>query len=136
MWSISSKADYALSFVSSLVGNYGRGPISLRSISQQKQLPYKYLEQIVRQLKADGVVKSVEGRRGGYELAQDPKKVSMHRVLAAVEDLKVIKCGQGRKKCRREKNCGQKPALTMIQKRLVAELDKISLAEMVAMKED
>ena len=63
------------------------GPISIRELAERNDVPRRFLEQIMLELKAKGWVTSVAGRDGGFELAISPEKLSMGRVAARFDGL-------------------------------------------------
>ena len=85
MFQISTKVDYGLIVMRSLALHYAEGPVSLRTIAEENQLPYRYLTQIVMPLRRAALIKSFEGSRGGYQLSRNPSSITLQdiaRVLA------------------------------------------------------
>jgi Rrf2 family protein len=66
----------------SLQANYG--PISVKSIASRQELPAPYLEKLLIEMRRAGLVKSIRGSQGGYQLALDPKQISLGQILEAV----------------------------------------------------
>jgi Rrf2 family protein len=83
---VSSKGRYALAAMIHLAQNYNTGElISVISISEQLGISKIYLEQVFSLLKRGGLVNSMKGAQGGYQLAKEPKKITAFDVLSAVE---------------------------------------------------
>ncbi|MEY3174716.1 MAG: HTH-type transcriptional regulator CymR [Planctomycetota bacterium] len=78
---LSKKSDYALRALFTLVEYRGRGPVSIREIAEKNDIPRRFLEQIMLDLKARGWVLSIPGRIGGFELAKDPSEITMGQVV-------------------------------------------------------
>lgn len=83
---ISVKGRYALAAVISMAG----GPlqarnISANSIAETLDISKIYLEQVFSQLKKSGIVMSVKGPKGGYQLAKSPERITAWDVLSALE---------------------------------------------------
>lgn len=78
---LSRKSDYALRALFTLVENYGRGPISIREIAERNDVPRRFLEQIMLDMKSRGWVESVAGRDGGFLLAKSPDEITMGQVV-------------------------------------------------------
>jgi Rrf2 family protein len=78
---ISKKTDYALRALFTLVEHQGRGPIPIRELARRNDVPKRFLEHIMLNLKAKGWVDSVAGVRGGYVLAKKPTQVTMGEVV-------------------------------------------------------
>ena len=78
---ISKKTDYALRVLFTLVEHYGRGPIPIRELARRNEVPKRFLEHIMLDLKTQGWVESTPGKNGGYILAQKPDKIKMGQVV-------------------------------------------------------
>lgn len=66
----------------SLQPNYG--PTSVARIASRQNLPAPYLEKLLIAMRKAGLVRSIRGARGGYQLADEPAKISLGQILAAV----------------------------------------------------
>ena len=78
---LSRKADYALRVLFTLVDRWGAGPVSMNELARRNDVPKRFLEHIMLELKAQGWVKSSPGRLGGYELARPPERITMGQVV-------------------------------------------------------
>jgi Rrf2 family protein len=110
---ISAKSEYACFAVMDLALNYSFSvPIGSEEIAKRQGIPFKYLEQILLELKKDGIVNSIRGQKGGYFLSKPPRQISLFEVINSVEGvlfpLKCFKEG-GRHTCVKEINCSFKP---------------------------
>jgi len=65
----------------SLVAHHGKGPLSVRLMAERNDIPRKFLEQIMLELKSRGWVESVSGRDGGFVLALPPERITMGQVV-------------------------------------------------------
>src|SRR2546421_952663 len=81
---VSAKVDYALRACAELAAA-GEGPVKGDRISQAQEIPLKFLENILLDLKHAGLVQSQRGAEGGYWLAQPPDEISLAEVIRAVE---------------------------------------------------
>lgn len=82
---ISQKAKYAFKALV-VLARRGRGEsVQTDEIAQEGAIPRKFLEQILLQLKASGLVESRRGRAGGYLLTADPAAISVSQVLRIVD---------------------------------------------------
>jgi len=68
-----------------LARHYGHGPLSMRSISRNQNIPVKYLEQLIIPLKRGGLIQSARGPKGGHMLTKPPKKINVWEVLNLLE---------------------------------------------------
>ena len=81
---VSAKADYALRAAIELAAA-GDGPVKGERIAQAQEIPLKFLENILLELRHAGIVRSQRGVEGGYWLARAAEEVSLAEVIRAVE---------------------------------------------------
>jgi len=81
---VSAKADYALRAVIELAAS-GDGPVKGERIAQAQDVPLKFLENILGDLRHAGIVRSQRGVEGGYWLAKPPDEITVAAVIRAVE---------------------------------------------------
>jgi len=84
---LSRKSDYALRALFTLVEHHGGGPIPIRELARRNDVPKRFLEHIMLELKEKGWVRSVPGRAGGYVLARAPEHISMGQVVRHFDGL-------------------------------------------------
>ncbi len=82
---VSAKVDYAVRAGAELAAAAGDGPVKGDTIAQAQQIPLKFLENILLDLKHAGLVQSQRGAEGGYWLAKAPEEISLADVIRAVE---------------------------------------------------
>ncbi|HLR42223.1 MAG TPA: Rrf2 family transcriptional regulator [Pseudogracilibacillus sp.] len=82
---ISTKGRYGLTVMIELARKYGGGPISLKSIAEDKGLSAHYLEQLAAPLRNAGLVRSVRGAYGGYILAAQPDAITAGDIIRVLE---------------------------------------------------
>jgi Rrf2 family protein len=84
---ISAKAEYACVAMLELAANYSEPqPVRIKAIADAQNIPQRFLVQILLQLKTAGLVASVRGASGGYQLAHPPESVSLAQVITAIDD--------------------------------------------------
>jgi Rrf2 family protein len=81
---VSAKADYAVRAAAELAAA-GDGPVKAERIAQAQEIPLKFLETILLDLRKSGVVLSRRGADGGYWLARPAEEISLAQVIRAVE---------------------------------------------------
>jgi Rrf2 family protein len=81
---VSAKVDYAVRAAVELAVA-GDGPMKGERISESQDIPLKFLENILGELKHAGIVRSQRGTEGGYWLARDPAEVTIADIIRAVE---------------------------------------------------
>ena len=83
---ITSKGRYALRVMLDLAQHRQEGYISLKTIAERQGYSMKYLEMIVGSLKRAGLVASIRGKEGGYQLVRDPEDYTTGEILRCIED--------------------------------------------------
>ena len=91
---ISAKVDYAMRAALELAAAGGE-PIKGEAIADAQDIPLKFLENILGELKHTGIVASRRGAQGGYWLAKDAGEVSLADIVRAVEGPLATVRGQG-----------------------------------------
>jgi Rrf2 family protein len=82
---VSAKVDYALRAGAELAAAAGHGALKGERIAQAQKIPFKFLENILLDLKHAGLVQSQRGAEGGYWLAKLPEEITLADVIRAVE---------------------------------------------------
>ena len=82
---VSAKADYALRACIQLAAAEGEGHVKGERIAQAQEVPLKFLENILGDLRHAGLVRSQRGAEGGYWLARPAAEITLAEVIRAVE---------------------------------------------------
>ena len=82
---LSSRARYGVRAMFQLACHWGEGPVALRTVAEEQDLSLAYLEQLVAVMRRSGLVESVRGRKGGYQLARHPEAISVGQIIRALE---------------------------------------------------
>jgi Rrf2 family protein len=82
---ISSKGLYALEAMVRLARNYPEKPTKIHEIAVQEDIPEKFLELILLDLKAARLVESLRGANGGYRLRRAPNKIFLGEIIRTVD---------------------------------------------------
>lgn len=82
---LSKKTQYAIKALSYLSSHYAEGPILIGEIAEQKQIPLKFLENILLELKKANILDSKKGKGGGYLLKDPPETTSLATVLRIID---------------------------------------------------
>lgn len=95
---------------------------------QKLNISDKYLKRILSQLAEKGILKSIQGRFGGYRLAKKPEKITLLEIIEAVEDKnKYFKCFLGFENCSDEKPCSLHRQWSPIRNNILTFLTNTSL---------
>jgi Rrf2 family protein len=83
---ISARTEYAIRAMLALAesATQSAGPLSVDTLATRQDLPRKFLEAIVSDLRRAGLVSSTRGARGGYSLSREPRDISIGDVFRAV----------------------------------------------------
>jgi Rrf2 family protein len=81
---VSAKADYAIRAMVELAAHEG-GPLKAERIAQAQEIPLKFLENIMTDLRQGGLIRSQRGAEGGYWLARPAEQITLAQVIRAVE---------------------------------------------------
>jgi Rrf2 family protein len=134
---ISKKTDYALRVLFTLVEHYGRGPIPIRELARRNEVPKRFLEHILLELKSQDLVGSLPGRNGGYVLAKSPEKITMGQIVRYFDGvLAPIPCVSvtDYKRCSQEPVCRFRRVFLQIRNKTAEIMDRVTLASVYAGK--
>lgn len=129
---ISKKGEYALKALIELAINYdkGIGATLINDISESENIPPKYLEHILLNLKNGGILVSKRGVGGGYTLARPPSDISLGEILRMVDGpLAPLNCVSktARVNCPQETYCGLYSIMLDVRNAISNIVDNISL---------
>src|SRR5580698_658994 len=132
---LSLRGEYALRALIVLGLNYGDSVVRIQTISEQQNVPKRFLEQILNDLKSAGVVESRRGVAGGYRLSKPPEKISLATVIRHIEGpLAPVSCVSekfySRCTCPDEARCGIRSVMKDVREAIVQVLDGVTLAEL------
>lgn len=82
---LSNKGRYGLQAVFDLAYHNDGRAAQIKDICERQGIPARFLEQVFRDLKKAGIVRSKRGPRGGYELARSADELAVGDVVRAIE---------------------------------------------------
>jgi Rrf2 family protein len=82
---ITYKGDYALKTILDLALHYNQGVITIHDLAKRADIPLKFLEQVLLDLKKGGFVDSKRGVSGGYFLAKPPSQIKIGEVVRFID---------------------------------------------------
>lgn len=129
---VSTKGRYALRAVIDIAENSGVARVSLRSVAERQGISDKYLEAIVKPLVMAGVLMSVRGKNGGYQLAKPASEITTGDVIRAVEgDVATAPCGGADSEpCERLSACRTARFWTGLERVVDGYLDSTTIADL------
>ena len=136
----SAKAEYGVRLMIELGRRQSEQAVPLKAISEAENLPLAYLEHVVADLKAAGLVESSRGAHGGYRLARPASAIDMAEVVQALEGpIAPMECfndmREGRVLCSHESDgdraCATKLLWTRVHGGITKALAGTTLADLV-----
>jgi Rrf2 family protein len=82
---VSQKGLYALQAMMMLARRYTQGAVRIRDIAYEENLPEKFLELILLELKNARLVESVRGAKGGYRLRRAPSEIPLSEIIRLID---------------------------------------------------
>jgi Rrf2 family iron-sulfur cluster assembly transcriptional regulator len=90
---ITNKAKYATIAVIDMLEVGLDQPVALSAIAKRQNISLSFLEQIFSALKKAGIVKSIQGAKGGYLLAKKPQDINIADIVFAIDKpVKMTRC--------------------------------------------
>lgn len=126
---LSKKAKYALKTILYLQSKQNLGPIAAKTIAEAEKIPYKFLENILRELKSHQVVKSLRGAEGGYSLAKDPSDITVAQLMRMIDGpIALIPCVSEKfyescGECSDEETCSIRKLFAQLRSQMLTVLD-------------
>jgi len=132
---LSLRGEYTLRALVVLGLNYRRPVVRIQAISEQQNIPKRFLEQILNELKTAGVVESKRGVAGGYRLALPPEKITLAHVIRHVEGaLAPVSCVSERFyekcSCPDEATCGIRSVMKEVRDVIAQILENFTVADL------
>ncbi len=131
---LSRKTDYALRALMTLAAQEGKGTISIRELAQRNDVPKRFLEHIMLEMKQQGWVVSLPGRDGGYKLAKSAEQITMGMVVRHFDGLLApIGCVSVNQyePCTQEPFCKFRRVLLDIRNYTARTMDRATLAQVI-----
>ncbi len=111
--------------------NQIKGPVSLKSISENQGISLSYLEQLFAKMRKNKLVVGSRGPGGGYMLARDVDQITMAEIIVAVDEpLDITEC-DGMRNCHNGKPCLSHDLWSELSDQLYLFLDGIHLGELM-----
>ena len=82
---LSKRAKYGLRALVYLAQHQGEGPIQIRDISEKLNIPRKFLEAILLDLRNEGMLQSRKGKEGGYFMERSPDTIPIGRIIRFID---------------------------------------------------
>lgn len=137
------KTKYAIKALMTLAKSYEKHePMRIVDIAQQDNIPKKFLEAILLDLRKIGVVNSKMGAHGGYYLSKHPEEIYLSNIIRYTGGpLAMVSCVslnfyEKCEECTSEENCGLRDVMKDVRDATLQILSKTSLAELMRREEN
>jgi len=135
---LSKRGEYALRSLINLgiAAKVGRSLLRVSELAKAEDLPVKFLEQVMQQLREAGYVVAERGKHGGYRLAREAGKISIGEVVRLIDGpLAPIGCVSQSAyepcNCPDEAHCGLRMLMLDVRNAIANILDRYTLADVV-----
>ena len=134
---LSKKAQYAIYALVNLARKYNEGPVHIKTIAEEEQIPRKFLEAILIELKNLGLVNSKKGKGGGYYLINHPEEINLLTITRNFNGpLGLIPCAcvvsyESCERCINEDTCSIKKVFRELRDTTADYLEDVNLANLL-----
>jgi Rrf2 family protein len=134
---ISKKTKYAMNALLHLAKESGKGPILISTIAEQENIPQKFLETILLELKNAGILASKKGKGGGYYLRKKPEEVDLAEIIRLFDGaIALLPCVTFRfyercEECKDEETCAIREVFKKVRDESVRIFKNHSLKDLV-----
>jgi Rrf2 family protein len=134
---LSKKTKYAVHALLHLAKRKEEGPVLISDISEQENIPRKFLEAILLDLKKAGILGSKKGRGGGYYLLKSPDEVHVAAIMRLFDGpIALLPCVtymfyERCDECKNEEECGIRDVMLELRNKTVKYLKGATLSEIL-----
>jgi len=132
---LSLRGEYALRALLVLGLHYGEDVVRIQTIADEQNIPKRFLELILNDLKSAGVVHSKRGVAGGYRLAKRPDQITLAAIVRHIEGaLAPVSCVSERFyekcSCPDETRCAIRSVMREVRQAVVKIAERVTIAEL------
>jgi len=134
---LSKKSKYAIKALIVLGKNYGKEPMQILKIAEEENIPKKFLEQILLEMRNAGILYSKKGAGGGYSLNKDPEDIRLSQVIRLTDGpialLPCVSLNFYRRcdECKTEATCGIRDTFVDVRNAMLQILNDTSIADII-----
>lgn len=138
---LSKKSKYAIKALVHIASKLEEQPISVRSIATEENIPLKFLESILAELKNARILRSTKGKYGGYSLNKPPNEIHMAEVMRLFDGaIALLPCVSENfyercEECVDELTCGIRQVAMEIRRQTVDQLHTATLTNILQREE-
>ncbi|MDC0977628.1 Rrf2 family transcriptional regulator [bacterium] len=131
---ISYKGDYSLKVILDLSQNYPNELVHIEEIAKRQDIPKKFLEQILLELKKGGFVQSKKGPNGGYVLTKKPEEITLGEVIRYIDGpifpISCVNPHMPTKSCKETDRCVFNPIWGKVSEKIANVIDSIDFKQL------
>ena len=129
---LSTRGRYALSAMVFLASQSDMGPQTLATIARDT-MPAQYLEQLLGQLRRNGLITTVRGAQGGYAIARPPEEITVANILEATEGpVQMSACDGEENACPQSGSCCTQNAFSYLEENINRLMHSITLSDIIS----
>lgn len=134
---MSKKAKYAINAMVHLARKHGKGPITIGDIAEEENIPQKFLEAILLELKNAGLLSSKKGKGGGYYMIKETGEVTMADIMRLMDGpIALLPCVSYKHyercdECKDENTCSIRRVFFEVRNKTVDMLKEASLDKVI-----
>ncbi len=132
---VTQKNQYALRAIFELAKYRGEGPIKILDIAEAQNIPMRFLEVILSQLKRSGMVDSKRGYTGGYTLLKDPSEITVGDVFRSMDEtlgtVECVACMSAKSSCPHQGRCSFFPMWLRLQDAIRSVFDETTISDLL-----
>jgi len=134
---LSTRTRYGVRLMTVLARNYEKDPVFLKDIAKGENISEKYLSLIIIPLRGVGLVNSVRGAYGGYNLSKDPSEITLKEIVDVLEgDCSLVDCVKNPASCSRVPICASHDVWAIIGEKITETLSSITLDKLAKMNQE
>lgn len=117
--------------------NYGNEPMQIVRIAEEENIPKKFLEQILLEMRNAGILYSKKGAGGGYSLNKAPEDVRLSQVMRLIDGpIALLPCVslnfyRSCDECKSEEVCGIRDTFVDVRNAMLQILNDTSVADLI-----
>jgi Rrf2 family transcriptional regulator, iron-sulfur cluster assembly transcription factor len=128
---LTTKGRFAVTAMMDVAMHGGSGPVTLAAVSSRQRISLSYLEQLFGKLRRSGLVESVRGPGGGYNLAKPQENLSVADIILAVDEpIDATQCA-GKENCLDDRRCMTHDLWAALNDHIFTFLSGVTLAQLV-----
>ena len=128
---LTTKGRFAVTAMIDVAMHNGEGPVTLAGVAERQKISLSYLEQLFGKLRRAGLVDSIRGPGGGYNLARASNGVSVADIITAVDEpIDATQCG-GKENCLDDRRCMTHELWANLNVHIFSFLSSVTLEQLV-----